>query len=194
MFRPAGLFKSNQCPDQHCARSPCPLSHGPIPTPKSAANTQPVQASTDGMSRLLGKPAPSSSNPHPVTVARGSTAPTRGNHNTDVPGSSTLKPIASASSSAHPTSSSAGRPPVGAPRPTRLTPAPRVETTKRPVETSSLASSSLPPAKLPKVAPGPVRKVAPPSTTSLSATGAPILNINAANTNVPLKERQRMVT
>lgn len=30
--------------------------------------------------------------------------------------------------------------------------------------------------------------------TSLSATGAPILNINAANTNVPLKERQRMVT
>jgi hypothetical protein len=30
--------------------------------------------------------------------------------------------------------------------------------------------------------------------TSLSATGAPVLNINAANTNVPLKERQRMVT
>lgn len=30
--------------------------------------------------------------------------------------------------------------------------------------------------------------------TSLSASGAPVLNINAANTNVPLKERQRMVT
>ncbi|CAE6486664.1 unnamed protein product [Rhizoctonia solani] len=30
--------------------------------------------------------------------------------------------------------------------------------------------------------------------TSLSPTGAPILNINAANTNVPLKERQRMAT
>ncbi|QRV73177.1 exonuclease domain protein [Ceratobasidium sp. AG-Ba] len=76
----------------------------------------------------------------------------------------------------------------------RPTSAPRVETAKRPVETPSLASSPPPPAKVPKVGPGPVRKPAPPSVTSLSPTGAPILNINAANTNVPLKERQRMVT
>ncbi|KAG9088341.1 hypothetical protein FRC07_012602, partial [Ceratobasidium sp. 392] len=186
MFRPAGLFKSNQCPDQYCTRSPCPLSHGPTQTSRSTFGAQPTQVPTDGTNRLLGKPGPSSSILHPGPIA-----PTRTNPN-DIPGPSTLKPTASASSSVQLTSSSAGRPPVGAPRPTRLTSAPRVEAIKRPVETPSLASSPPPPAKLPKVGPGPVRKAAPPSVTSLSPTGAPILNINAANTNVPLKERQRM--
>ncbi|KAG8686096.1 RNA exonuclease 3, partial [Ceratobasidium sp. 394] len=182
MFRPAGLFKSNQCPDQRCIRSPCPLSHGPTQTSKSATGTQPVHVSTD-VSPLLGKPTPSSSNARPVSVARASTAPTRGNNN-DAPGPSTSKQPALASSSLASASSSAGRPPVPA-RPTRPTPAPRVGAAKRPLETLSPAPSPPPPAKVPKVAPG---------QTSLSATGAPILNINAANTNVPLIERQKMVT
>ncbi|KAG9097401.1 hypothetical protein FRC06_007589 [Ceratobasidium sp. 370] len=154
-----------------------------VPEVQSATSTQPDHVPTDTRP-LLGKPTPSLSNSRPVAVARGPTAPTRGNNN-DTPGPSTSKQPAPASSSFPSASSSAGRPPIPAPRPTRLTPAPRVGAVKRPLETLSPAPSPPPPAKVPKVTPG---------LTSLSATGAPILNINAANTNVPLKERQKMVT
>ncbi|KAF8743385.1 EXOIII protein, partial [Rhizoctonia solani] len=190
MFRPAGLFKSNQCPDQRCNRNPCLFSHDPVQN-----LAVPVQASLvssdSGGSTSLRKPIRSTIPSN--AVAKALTAPAA-NNNTSGPSNPpvpTVQPLASTSTTRPtPSSSSAARAQTG-----RASANPQQPTlTKRPVETPSHTASPSPPAKVPKIAPGPVRRAAPPSVTSLSPTGAPILNINAANTNVPLKERQRMAT
>ncbi|KAJ1309204.1 hypothetical protein OPQ81_004873 [Rhizoctonia solani] len=193
MFRPAGLFKSNQCPDQRCNRNPCPFSHTPVQN--LAAPAQPSLVSSDSSgSTSLRKPIRQTTLPN--TVAKGSTGPGANNNG---PGPSkppilTVQALASTSATRSASSvSSAARAQTG--RATDNSQHPGLNSlTKRPVETPSRTASPSPPAKVPKIVPGPVRKAAPPSVTSLSPTGAPILNINAANTNVPLKERQRMAT
>ncbi|KAF8759964.1 EXOIII protein [Rhizoctonia solani] len=190
MFRPAGLFKSNQCPDQRCNRNPCLFSHEPVQN-----LAVPVQASLvssdSGGSTSLRKPIRSTIPSN--AVAKALTAPAA-NNNTSGPSNPpvpTVQPLASTSTTRPtPSNSSAARAQTG-----RASANPQQPTlTKRPVEAPSHTASPSPPAKVPKIAPGPVRRAAPPSVTSLSPTGAPILNINAANTNVPLKERQRMAT
>ncbi|KAL5636456.1 hypothetical protein ACGC1H_000424 [Rhizoctonia solani] len=193
MFRPAGLFKSNQCPDQRCSRNPCPFSHTPVQN--IAAPAQPSGVTSDsGGSTSLRKPIRSTVPPN--TVAKGLTAP---GANNNAPGPSKRPtPIVQAvasSSAIGPTSStsSAARTQTGRANVTLQHPSSN-SLAKRPVETPSHGTTPSPPAKVPKIVPGPVRRAAPPSVTSLSPTGAPILNINAANTNVPLKERQRMAT
>ncbi|CAE6416047.1 unnamed protein product [Rhizoctonia solani] len=193
MFRPAGLFKSNQCPDQRCNRNPCPFSHTPIPNLVVPAQSALVSSDSGGSSSLR---KPIRSTVPSNTVAKGLTVP---GVNNNVPGPSkppipTGQAIASTSTTRPASSnSSAARTQTGRTNVTRQQPSSN-SLTKRPVETPSHGASPSPPAKLPKIAPGPVRRAAPPSVTSLSPTGAPILNINAANTNVPLKERQRMAT